>query len=161
MKIGVISDTHLGGYDRRLQDIMDRYFHDSDLILHAGDLIHADVLEVFESKTVKAVHGNMDLPSVKQALPDRMILTLGGFRIGLIHGWGAPHDLEARLLETMGPVDCLIYGHTHQAANQVKNGILFFNPGSATDKRFAKHRTIGMLTIDKTLKGEIIELRDV
>lgn len=160
MKIGVISDTHLSGYDDRLTQILNQYFYDCDLILHAGDLIVSEVLEVFGKKEVKAVHGNMDVPSVKQDLPDRMILELNGYRVGLIHGWGAPYDIEERLLQAMGPVDCLIYGHTHQAANEVKNGVLFFNPGSATDKRFARRRTIGVLMIDKEMKSEIIELED-
>ncbi|MBN1382911.1 MAG: metallophosphoesterase family protein [Deltaproteobacteria bacterium] len=160
MKIGVISDTHLNGYDRRLKKIFDEYFFDCDMILHAGDLVSADVLEAFRVKDVKAVHGNMDYLSVKQALPDRLVLEIDGFKIGLIHGWGAPYDIEERLLKTVGPVDCLVYGHTHQAVNEVKNGILFFNPGSAMDKRFASHRTIGILTTSKEITGEIIELGD-
>jgi hypothetical protein len=160
LKIGVIADTHLGGQDQRLNDIVDRYFSGCDLIFHAGDLIHADVLDAFGKNDIRAVQGNMDLPSVKQRFPDKLILDMNGFRIGLIHGWGAPHDIEDRLLKAVGPVDCLVYGHTHQAANHVRDGILFFNPGSPTDKRFAKYRTIGILTVDQTIKGEVIKLND-
>jgi putative phosphoesterase len=160
LKIGVISDTHLSSRNQRLSDIFNKYLSDCDLILHAGDLIHAEIFDAFGKKDIRAVHGNMDLPSVKQKLPDKLIVEINGFRIGLIHGWGAPRDIEDRLLQTIGPVDCLVYGHTHRAANKVKDGILFFNPGSPTDKRFADSRTIGILTLDQTIKGEIIELDD-
>jgi putative phosphoesterase len=160
LKIGVISDTHLGGHDERLNRIFDQYFSDCDLILHAGDLIHAEILDAFEGKNIQAVHGNMDLPSVRHRFPDKLILDINGFSVGLMHGWGSPHGIEDRLLKAVGPVDCLIYGHTHEAANHVKDGILRFNPGSPTDKRFAEHRTIGILRVDQTIKGEIITLYD-
>ena len=60
MRIGVISDTHLPGYDKKLKTIVERYFRDVDLILHAGDLVDLGVLEVFGNRPVKAVCGNMD-----------------------------------------------------------------------------------------------------
>lgn len=161
MKIGVISDTHLTGHDRRLTEIADFYFHDCDLILHAGDLIHADVLEALGVKRVKAVQGNMDLPSVKRILPDKAVLEVGGFKIGLIHGWGGPQGLEEKLLDIIGRVDCLVYGHTHEAVNKTnKEGVLIFNPGSATDRRQARRRSIGVLTVDKAITGSIIQLED-
>ncbi|MBN1664574.1 MAG: metallophosphoesterase family protein [Deltaproteobacteria bacterium] len=160
MKIGVISDTHLDCRNQRLKDISNKYFCDCDLILHAGDLIDAEVLQVFGNKKVKAVYGNMDLPSVRRIIPEKMILDINGFRVGLIHGWGGPHDIQDRILKVTGHVDCLVYGHTHEAANEVRDGVLFFNPGSPTDKRFARHRTIGILTIDHSVKGEIIILQE-
>jgi len=161
VKIGVISDTHLSGYDDRLRRLMDDYFYDASLILHAGDLVDIRVLDAFAGKDVKAVCGNMDPPSVRQSLPDRLMINLNNFRIGIIHGWGWPFGLENKLLKEFGRVDCLVYGHTHRAANEVRDGILFFNPGSATDKRFASRNTIGILEIGETIKGEIIELQDL
>jgi putative phosphoesterase len=158
VKIGVISDTHLTGCDERLTRLLKDHFRDADLILHAGDLVDMSVLDAFAGKDVKAVCGNMDLPSVRQSLPKKLVLDLNNYKVGLIHGWGMPFGIERKLLKEIGRVDCLVYGHTHRAANAVKDGILFFNPGSATDRRFASHNTIGILEIGDGIRGEIIEL---
>lgn len=160
MKIGVISDTHLTCCDDRLIQLLHDHFHDADLILHAGDLVDIRVLDAFTGKDVKAVCGNMDPLSVRQSLPDRLILNINNYKVGLIHGWGMPFGIEKKLLKEIGRVDCLVYGHTHRAVNEVKNGILFFNPGSATDKRFASRNTVGILEIEERIKGKIIELKD-
>jgi hypothetical protein len=140
---------------------MDDHFHDVSLILHAGDLVDIRVLDAFAGKDVKAVCGNMDPQSVRQYLPDRLIITIENYRVGIIHGWGMPFGLEYKLLKEVGQVDCLVYGHTHRAVNKVRDGILFFNPGSATDKRFSSHNTIGILEIGEKIQGEIVELQDL
>jgi hypothetical protein len=69
-----------------------------------------------------------------------------------------PFGIENKLLKEVGRVDCLVYGHTHRPANEVRDGILFFNPGSATDKRFASRNTIGILEVGEKINGKIIEL---
>ncbi len=160
-KIGVISDTHLVGYDERLDMIFQRYLADADLILHAGDLVDIRVLEAFCGKRVEAVCGNMDPKSVRDALPDKLILEIGGFKIGLIHGWGSPYNLRDKLLKALGKVDCLVYGHTHRPANVEREGVLFFNPGTATDRRFGGANTIGIIEIDGKLNGRIVELNNI
>ncbi len=53
MKIGVISDTHLHRYSRDLQRIVDTYFRDVDLVLHAGDIVEMEVLDVFSTKKLR------------------------------------------------------------------------------------------------------------
>lgn len=158
MKIGVISDTHLKGYDEGLKRLLDGHFRDVDLVMHAGDLVDIAVLDIFAGKEVKAVCGNMDPQSVRQVLPDRLIMTVNNFTIALIHGWGMPFGIENKLLREIGRVDCLVYGHTHRAANAVRDGVLFFNPGSATDKRFAPVNSVGILDVGERIQGKIIEL---
>ena len=158
MKIGVISDTHLQDYSSELKHIVDCYFQDMDLILHAGDLVNMRVLDVFLPKKVEAVSGNMDPQSVRNHFPVKKVIELGAFKIGLIHGWGSPMGLEDRLRNEFTEIDCLVFGHTHYPVNQVINGIVFFNPGSATEKSFTKKNTIGILEIDEKITGKIIEL---
>lgn len=158
MKIGVISDTHLGDYDGRLKKIIDEHLKDSDLILHAGDLVDLRVLDIFEGKELKAVCGNMDYPPVKDKLPDQLIFEIKGFKFGLIHGWGAPWGIEEKILAKIGEVDCVVYGHTHKPANKKIGNVLFFNPGAAVDRRFAASPTIGILEIDKEVVGRIINI---
>lgn len=160
MKIGVISDTHLTCCDDRLIRLLQNQFHDVDLILHAGDLVDIRVLDAFAGKNVKAVCGNMDPMPVRKTLPDRLILNINNYKVGLVHGWGMPFGIENKILKEIGHVDCLVFGHTHRAANELKNGVLFFNPGSATDKRFASRNTVGILEIEERMKGTIIELND-
>ncbi|NIY15820.1 MAG: hypothetical protein GWM98_13445, partial [Nitrospinaceae bacterium] len=91
-----------------------------------------------------AVRGNMD-PFV-QGVPVKRVIEFAGHRIGLIHGWGPPEGLENRLLkEFCGEnLDALVYGHSHYPANHECNGMLFFNPGSVTDKRRADHCSVGV-----------------
>lgn len=160
-RIGVISDTHLAGSNERLKLIAQRFFSDVDLVLHAGDLVDISVLDAFCGKKVKAVCGNMDPPSVVKVLPETLVLELDGFKIGLMHGWGRPFNLEDKLLKALGKVDCLVYGHTHRHANSERDGVLFFNPGSAADKRFCNVNSVGIIEIDGKVTGKIIELNDI
>ena len=158
VKIGVISDTHLSRYDAGLAGIVAEHFKDVAFILHAGDLVDLRVLEIFAGKEVKAVSGNMDNMPVRDKFPEQLIFEIKGFTIGLVHGWGSPLGIEKKLLAKLGNVNCVVYGHTHKPANYKENGILFFNPGSAVDKRFADTRTIGILEIDKEIEGRIISI---
>jgi hypothetical protein len=158
IKVGVISDTHLNSYDERIKKIAAEHFSDADIVVHAGDLVDLSVLDAFAGKEVRAVRGNMDYPSVKEQLPEQLLFDINGFKFGLIHGWGAPWNLEEKILAKLGKLDCIIYGHTHKPMNSIIEGVLFFNPGSPTDKRFAAHKTIGILEIDKGIAGRIINL---
>jgi len=158
VKIGVISDTHLPGCDEKLKRIVDRYFHDVDMIIHAGDLVDIRVLDAFGDRQIRAVCGNMDNLSVRQRLPDRLILDIQGFHLGVMHGWETAENLEEKMYHLLGPVDCLIYGHTHCPVNRVKEGVLFFNPGSALDKRFTRENTLGILKLGDRITGEIIKI---
>lgn len=160
MKIGVISDTHLGGYDERLARILHEPFRDVDMVLHAGDLVDAAVLDIFAPREVRAVCGNMDPPYVRDNLPEYLIMEIEGYKVALIHGWGMPFGIEKRLLDRVGMVDCLIYGHTHQPVNEKREGVLFFNPGSATDRRFATANTVGIISFGPEIASEIVPLTD-
>lgn len=161
VKIGVLSDTHFADLGRGLPflaDLAERYFSETEIILHAGDLVEADILMAFAGRTVHAVRGNMDPPS--RALPNRKVVEVGGFRIGLIHGWGPPDTVEERILREFqgGGLDCLVYGHTHQPVCHRRDGLLLFNPGSPTDRRWAPYHSVGILTLGEEISGEIIPI---
>jgi hypothetical protein len=51
-----------------------------------------------------------------------------------------------------------VFGHTHYPVNRKIDGVYFFNPGSAVDKRFAKSRSIGILEIGTDIAGRIIPI---
>ncbi len=158
MKIGVISDTHLSRYDQGLADAIDRYFKDVALVVHAGDVVDSNALEVFAGRKVELVAGNMDLPSIRDVAPFKRVIPAGKFTLGIIHGWGAPEGIEERIIREFDAIDVLVYGHTHRASSRIKNGVLFFNPGSATDSRFASFTSIGILEINDSIAPSIIRL---
>jgi predicted phosphodiesterase len=60
--------------------------------------------------------------------------------------------------ETAG-FTAVIYGHSHIPKQEVKNGVLYFNPGSAGPKRFKLPVTVGKIFIDGSkLRADIIPL---
>ena len=130
--IGVLSDTHLHEPNKRFRENAQRCFADADMILHAGDLTGLSVLDVFAGKTVHAVHGNMCGSDIRTTLPTSKIIEVGNFRILLIHGAGYRHNTEERLFDAFGPVDCIVFGHTHKPACSRFGPTLMVNPGSFT-----------------------------
>jgi hypothetical protein len=160
MKVGVFSDTHLKSAKELPRKTLD-LLSSVDAIIHAGDYQDISVVETLtELKDFYGVCGNMDSGHVRALLPEKRVVELNGFKIGITHGWGAPRGIELRV-KTFFPEDdlnAIVFGHSHKPCNTVINNILFFNPGSPTDNRHAEHRTMGILTLDKTLSGEIIIL---
>ena len=160
MKIGVISDTHIP--ERALDIPKEVYaaFKDADLILHAGDLITPDVLDILNKICpVMAVYGNMDNQKVRERLKEKEIITVGSFKIGLIHGRGHPENLISFIKDAFGQkLDIIVFGHSHAPFNEKKEGVLFFNPGSATDTIFSPYRSYGILEINDDIKSQIVRL---
>ena len=161
MKIGVISDTHESEPTDELRSISYDIFADVSLILHAGDISRLSVLDAFSGKEVVAVSGNMDRYDITSKLPEKQVLELCGYRIGLIHGWGASKGLEHRIIDCFDDVHVIVYGHSHRAANHINNGILMFNPGAYSGTHpFGNKRSVGLLTISETegVSGTIINI---
>lgn len=158
MKVGVVSDTHLGGVTQDFQWIYDQYLAGVDMILHAGDIVSVNVVEFLENDNFHGVYGNMDPLEMRSILPDRLVLDIGGYRVGLIHGWGSSEGLEERIRPIFHDVDVIVYGHSHKAVNHVKGGILFFNPGTATGYSSSGTHSIGMLEFGDTISGTIIPI---
>lgn len=161
MRIGVISDTHLNEPNSDLIRVYEEVFSDVEMILHAGDLTNIKVLDVFADKTVHAVCGNMDRGVAASSLPAELIVQAGEFRIGLTHGWGSSHNIEERIRSRFSDVDAIVYGHSHKAANHIRDGVLMFNPGAFSGSfPWGRNRSVGILTIDEGsgIYGEIVSL---
>ena len=159
MKIGVLSDTHIPKAAERLPDALYEHFKGVDLILHAGDLVSKEVLDELNgiAPTI-AVQGNMDSWDVKKTLPRKKIVQALDFKIGLIHGWGHPAKLIDILSKEFEGVDVVVFGHSHEAIKEERDGVLYFNPGTPTDKVFAPFNSFGILKVNKTIKAEIIKI---
>jgi len=158
MKIGVLSDTHLSRVTKEFKEIYEMYLSDKDMILHAGDVVSTALIEFLGKKKFHGVYGNMDPLEVREMLPDKKVIELGPYKLGIIHGWGSPAGLEDRILPEFQDVDVIVYGHSHRAVNYIREGVLFFNPGAATGFTSSGVNSIGVLELDDTIQGKIITL---
>ena len=160
MRIGVISDTHIPNNAPFLPSKLLKQLQGVDLILHAGDLVTTDVLgELSRIARVEAVYGNMDTYKVCKSLPAKKVVEAGKFKVGLMHGRGAPDGLMDLVLREFKGVDVIVFGHSHRPVNELCEGILLFNPGSPTDKVYAPYNSFGFLNVEEQgIKGEIIRL---
>jgi uncharacterized protein len=158
MRIGVLSDTHIHQVSKDFRDLLDRHFSQVDVLFHVGDYTSPVVLDFLGSKNFHGVYGNMDPFAIKDVLPEKKIVEIGGFRFGLIHGWGSPRGLEERVFTQFSEVDVIVFGHSHKAMNEVVQGVLLFNPGTASGFSSSGVHTVGILECGGTVKGEIIDL---
>lgn len=161
MKVAVISDTHIPASCSKLPEALIEQIKAVDLIIHAGDLTELYVLdELNKIARTEAVVGNMDSHKVTRILPEKRILELGDFRIGITHGVGHPDNLlyyaKGRFIGER--LDCIIYGHSHRPSIDTFGDTIYFNPGSPTDEIFAPYNAFGILEIGKALVPKIIRL---
>ena len=158
MKVGVISDTHLPTMGTSLPEGVIRAFQGVDLILHAGDVTDAAVLDELRALApIEAVAGNMDDPATL-GLSYKKVLSLGKFRVGLIHG-KYRIDVQRDLIRNeFGAVDLIVYGHSHTPFWGKVGDTLFLNPGSPTDNRHAPYHSVAILEIGETLSAEIVRI---
>ncbi len=156
-RIGILADTHI---PKRARDLpLKAYQHLSgvDAILHAGDVLVADLIVRLEQiAPVYAVLGNNDRALV---LPQRLELTWEHVTVGLVHDSGPSVGRAGRLRRWFPTAQVVVFGHSHIPVNQRQDGLLLFNPGSATDRRRQPHHTVGLLVIDGSdVRGEIVIL---
>jgi uncharacterized protein len=160
VRIGVLSDTHVDSIDGLSKTLVDE-LSGMDLIIHAGDFTGRMLVEQLRRLVpFKGVYGNIDGPEVRQLLQAVETVQAGIFKIGVNHPseGGAPSSIEERIGTKFPAVNAIVHGHSHQTKNIVKNGVLWFNPGSATGTFPAREKTYGVLYIDKEIRGEILNL---
>ena len=138
MKIGVISDTHgllRGEALAALAGV--------DHILHAGDVGDADILvSLREVAPTTAIRGNIDTNGACAALPATEAVELGGKLFYLVH---SVHDLDVN--PRVAEIDVVVSGHSHQHGAEMRDGVLFLNPGSAGPRRFKLLSTLAIVEI--------------
>jgi len=161
MRILVLSDTHI---PRTANDLPQAVYDEIprvDMILHAGDFVDRSVYDKLASlKSVTAVLGNMDATGLQAILKTKEVIEVEGHRIGLIHGHGPARELMDTVRKEFKNVDAIVYGHSHAAENTVKDRVLFFNPGSPTDKVFAAVNSYGILEVTAAgITGTIVKLK--
>lgn len=156
MKIGVISDTHMPARARELPAELLAALHAVDMILHAGDLTTADVLESLRAiAPTVAVRGNVDSASVRVLLPDKQVIEADGFRIGLVHGDGSSLSTLERARRAFSDVDCIVFGHSHVPTVEKRGSVLMVNPGSPTDPRREPRPSYAIISTNGAIEAKI------
>lgn len=150
MRIVVLSDTHAPRRWRGCPAAVAAHLRDADLILHAGDVCTADVLdELSEYAPVRAVLGNNDGPDVAAwGAPVEARFELDGLPVGMIHDAGLAVGRTARMHRRFPEAELVVFGHSHIPLDESGDGVRIFNPGSPTDRRRQPRGTIGILEIN-------------
>jgi putative phosphoesterase len=150
MIIGVISDTHA-----LLRPEAVTALQGSERIIHAGDVGAPEVLTALAALApVTAVRGNNDHGAWAKAIATTEVVDADGQLIYLLH------DVkELDLDPSAAGFSVVVSGHSHRPAQETRNGVLWFNPGSAGPRRFRLPVTVGRLTIaGGVVRGEIVSI---
>ena len=158
--VGVIADTH-GLLRPEALDAL----AGSTIILHAGDIASTRAWtpgsmpnstqganrlldELAAIAPVHAVRGNNDDGTWADQLPDVLMVEFGRITCCVLHDLG---DFE-RLVACAdswphGKPRVVIAGHSHKPLIERRDGMLFFNPGSAGPRRFTLPVTLGTFAL--------------
>jgi uncharacterized protein len=149
--LGVISDTH-----GLLRSEAVEALRGSDRILHAGDVGAPEILEALaQIAPVTAVRGNVDGEPWARTLPETEVVEAGGVCVFILHNLG-----QLDLKPEAAGFRVVVYGHSHQPRIEEKNGVLYFNPGSAGPRRFHLPVNVGKLVIEAgKVRAELVELK--
>jgi hypothetical protein len=147
-RVAVIADTHLPRGGRRLPDACLRELGRADLIVHAGDVVAASVLEELRGfAPVEAVYGNMDEPALRQSLPAERVVEVEDARVGVVHIPGPTAGREGRLAAGFPGCAAVVYGHTHVPQVELVGDVWILNPGSPTERRRAPVHSMLVLEV--------------
>ncbi len=148
--VGVISDTH-----GLLRPEAVAPLRGSDYIIHAGDVGDVEIVKQLNAiAPLTAVRGNVDRKPWARKLPETQVLEAGGISIYVLHSVA---DLDLKP-EAAG-FAAVVSGHSHIPKQEVRNGVLYFNPGSAGPRRFKLPVSVGRLVIEGgRIRGEIIRI---
>jgi uncharacterized protein len=148
--VGVISDTH-----GLLRPEAVRALRGSDLIIHAGDVGRADVLEELRQVAPTfAVRGNNDTGAWAAQLPLSEVVEVGDLLFYVLH------DLsELDLDPAAAGFAAVVSGHSHRPSIDVRHGVLYLNPGSAGPRRFTLPVALARVAVsERQLRPEIVDL---
>ena len=147
--VGIISDTHGLLRPQALAAL-----NGSDLILHAGDIGSPVILDrLRDIAPVTAVRGNVDAQWALQ-LPLTQSIIVAGRVLYMIHDRS-----QLALHPAPDGVAAVVFGHSHRALTETRDGVLYLNPGSAGPRRFRLPVTLARLRIAAArIEPEIVPL---
>ena len=150
IQIGVISDTH-----GLLRPEALAALRGSEHIIHAGDVGAPEILETLAAiAPLTAIRGNVDKAAWARTLAETEILEIGGISIYVLHDLG-----RLDLKPGAAGFQVVLSGHSHVPKQEMRHGVLYFNPGSAGPRRFKLPVTVGRLAVEGgNIRGEIVAL---
>ena len=149
MLIGVISDTHGLMRPEALAAL-----RGVEHILHAGDVGDIAILDALRKiAPVTAIRGNVDGFGACAELPATDVVELADKLFYLVH---SAHDLD--IDPVAAGVAMVVSGHSHKASVTVRDGVIYFNPGSAGPRRFSLPVTVGFVTVEDGVEASVMEL---
>lgn len=129
MRILVVSDTHRDSYSLRAALMKQPK---AEVVIHLGDGEEeaAAARDSFRDKMFLMVRGNCDWGSI---LPFEALTTLAGKNIFYTHGY--TYNVKYGLYDIVSAArsrkaDILLFGHTHAALTEYRDGLYIMNPGS-------------------------------
>jgi putative phosphoesterase len=151
VRIAVISDTHLvPGRARALPAACLERLRAADLIVHAGDWSAMEAVALVSGlgPPLVGVHGNVEEPAVRAALPVTAEAALDGVIIGVVHDGGPGGGRLSRLRRRFPGADAVVFGHSHVPLHEVaEDGFRIVNPGSPTDRRRSPRHTMAEIEV--------------
>ena len=149
MRLLLLADTHLPVRARDLPRAVWAQVEAADLVVHAGDWVSVDLLELLEqrSQQLLACWGNNDGPELRARLPEVARATLEGVRVAVVHETGGRDGRERRADLAHPDTDLLVFGHSHIPWDTTSpGGLRLLNPGSPTDRR--RQPTCTFMTVE-------------
>lgn len=147
-RIGVMSDSH-GVLPKQIYS----FFKDTDIILHAGDIGSADVIDELKSfKNTVAVYGNCDDRYMYDGIKNISVINIEKIKILMTHIGGYPGHYKKELLPVFEEIkpNIFICGHSHILKVMYDNDyhFLHINPGACGKQGFHNKCTLVRFVID-------------
>jgi uncharacterized protein len=160
MRVVALADTHAPRRWKTCPPPVAEQLRGADLILHAGDVCTAAVLDELSGYApVLAVLGNNDGPDVAEwGAPETLLADLDGLQVAMLHDSGAAPGRLRRLRLRFPDAGLVVFGHSHIPLDESGDGLRILNPGSPTDRRRQPRGTVAVLTIKS---GQLVEARIV
>ena len=133
MRIIAMSDSH--GDRRAVRRVVEKHLADADLFVHLGDggAEFCAVMEEHPEKAFAWVAGNNEAMFFQWNHRKSMTIDAGGHKIYLAHGDRLHVKLDLLELLYMGKrsgADVVLFGHTHRAHDEEREGVRLINPGA-------------------------------
>jgi len=150
LRVGVVSDTH-----GLLRPEARAFAGSCDYIIHGGDIGAAAILDELSSLApLTAVKGNNDRQAWAAHLPETEMIRVGGIFIYIIHDI-AQLDIEPHA----AGAHVIVSGHSHKPLIELRDGILYVNPGSCGPRRFRLPLSVGEIRVEGTkVRARTLEL---
>ena len=146
----MISDTHGLLRPEALEAL-----RGSDLIIHAGDVCNAEVLDRLRAiAPTFAVRGNNDKGAWAAKLPLIADIKVGEIRVHVVHEI-AHFDLDPKA----AGISVVVSGHSHRPSVERRSGVLYLNPGSAGPRRLTLPIAVAHLSVSGSrVRAKIVHL---